>query len=76
MREAALDPNGEFVDAMTVGESGEVYVGGRSGADEGEGFVGKYFPGGAMAWTRDLGRPASAIPLSMVLDLVVDASQV
>jgi hypothetical protein len=36
--------DGEFVDAMTVDAYGEVYTGGRTGGDEGEGFFASTSP--------------------------------
>jgi hypothetical protein len=73
----ALDvPEGEFLATMAVDTGGNVYVGGRTGGDEGEGIVRKYAPDGVALWSQEFGRPSGVSPLSMVTDLVVDASNV
>jgi hypothetical protein len=62
-------PDGEFVSALTVDTAGNFYVGGRTGGDEGEGFARKYAADGAVLWDVEIGRPASASPVSMVTDM-------
>jgi hypothetical protein len=73
---ALAPPEGEFIAALAVDSDGNMYVGGRTDGDEGEAFVRKYASDGVQLWYAELGRPASTSPVSMVTDLVVDASGV